>query len=317
MIWTIGGILLFFMFIISTTDWIIKEKELPIYQISVIIHDSSDEYWINYKKGLERAALEYNVDLSFITLYDKNNVTQQIDFIQREEFDGADAVVLATANSFEVHKQLERMSSKLPIIAVRTDIPSNKVVHRVLVNNFALGKQLGELVTNNHDHSKTIYIYGETHESESMIEQYHGLISVLEERGYSYRMFEKDLSIPYEKIIDGIFVPNKKDVVCVALSPDTMVELIYLIQAKSDYKTSILGLYGVGYTDQILYAMEEGMVDAIVMYNNYTEGYLSILYAVEYIMYGKQEMEHEFDIFTITSKDVGNPLYEKMLFPIY
>ena len=54
--WAAGAICLVFLFLLSSTDWIIAEKEREVYQISVIVEDSNDEYYVNFKKGMDKAA---------------------------------------------------------------------------------------------------------------------------------------------------------------------------------------------------------------------------------------------------------------------
>lgn len=41
--------------------------------MSLIISDTSDDDYVNFRKGVDQAAVEYNVDVSFITLYEKDN----------------------------------------------------------------------------------------------------------------------------------------------------------------------------------------------------------------------------------------------------
>ena len=73
MLWIFYGLILVLLFLLSSTDLIIKEKETQVYVISVIIEDSSDDNYVNFRKGMDRAAIDLNADVSFITLYDKGN----------------------------------------------------------------------------------------------------------------------------------------------------------------------------------------------------------------------------------------------------
>ena len=65
---------LILLYLLSSTDWIIKGKRggglpgVPDYQRYF------DDDYVNFRKGVDRAAVEYNVDVSFITLYEKDNL---------------------------------------------------------------------------------------------------------------------------------------------------------------------------------------------------------------------------------------------------
>ena len=88
-LWILYGMVLAVLFLLSSTDLIIKEEAAEVYPVSVIIGDTSDENYVNFRKGMERAAIELNGDVSFITLYEKGSAVQQRELILRELADGA------------------------------------------------------------------------------------------------------------------------------------------------------------------------------------------------------------------------------------
>ena len=57
LIWLLFGVVLVFLFLLSSTDLIIKEEERRIYPISVIVEDTSDASYVNFRKGMDRAAV--------------------------------------------------------------------------------------------------------------------------------------------------------------------------------------------------------------------------------------------------------------------
>ena len=59
-LWILYGLVLVILFLVSSTDLIIKEETAKIYPISVVIGDVSDENYVNFRKGMERAAMEFN-----------------------------------------------------------------------------------------------------------------------------------------------------------------------------------------------------------------------------------------------------------------
>ena len=88
-LWGILCVGLILLYLLSSTDWIIKEKEVEVYPVSLIISDTSDDDYVNFRKGVDQAAVEYNVDVSFITLYEKDNLAQQMELVRREAAAGA------------------------------------------------------------------------------------------------------------------------------------------------------------------------------------------------------------------------------------
>ena len=76
-LWCIWAGILVLLFLMSSTDLIIKEKEIEVYPVSVIIDGDNDDYYVNLKKGMEQAAVEFHGDVSFITLYADHDQAQQ------------------------------------------------------------------------------------------------------------------------------------------------------------------------------------------------------------------------------------------------
>ena len=93
-LWGFFAGILVFLYLLSSTDLIIKEKKTEIYPVSIVIGDTTDDYYVNFRKGVEQAADDYNVDISFITLFEKEDADSQMELVKREIEDGALAVIL-------------------------------------------------------------------------------------------------------------------------------------------------------------------------------------------------------------------------------
>ena len=48
-LWCIWAGILVLLFLMSSTDLIIKEKEIEVYPVSVIIDGDNDDYYVNFK----------------------------------------------------------------------------------------------------------------------------------------------------------------------------------------------------------------------------------------------------------------------------
>ena len=57
-LWILYGTVLLVLFLLSSTDLIIKEKEGEIYSVSVVVEKTADDDYVNFRKGAERAAID-------------------------------------------------------------------------------------------------------------------------------------------------------------------------------------------------------------------------------------------------------------------
>jgi ribose transport system substrate-binding protein len=74
------------------------EKEAAIFQVSIIINDENDDYWENFSKGVDSAAVDYNVDVHFVTLLGGVSAESQIYYLEREIRNNADAIVISAVD---------------------------------------------------------------------------------------------------------------------------------------------------------------------------------------------------------------------------
>ncbi|MEF9954829.1 MAG: substrate-binding domain-containing protein, partial [Clostridium sp.] len=134
--------ILVLLFLMSSTNLIIKEKKNEIYQVSVIVEDSKDDYYVNLKKGMDQAGVEHNIDVNFITLYERNNSEQQKDMLVREIDAGAQAIILSPVDYIKMASVLENMTVDIPIIILNNEeLAGNKVMANVSMDYFAGGQK--------------------------------------------------------------------------------------------------------------------------------------------------------------------------------
>lgn len=88
LLWMLFVPLLILLYLLSSTDLLIQERTKEVYPVSVILDCVTDEAYTNFKKGMDRAAIELNAEVSLITLYEEGNAAQQLDRMLREQQDG-------------------------------------------------------------------------------------------------------------------------------------------------------------------------------------------------------------------------------------
>ena len=116
MMWAAFAVVLVFLYLLSSTDLIIKEKKVEIYPVSIIVGDTTDDYYGSFRKGVEQAADEYNVDVSFITLFERGDAAYQMELVKREIDDGAGVVILEPADPLKCVQLSDETAFGSPLI---------------------------------------------------------------------------------------------------------------------------------------------------------------------------------------------------------
>ena len=305
------------LYLMSSTDLIIHEKKVEIYPISVIVADPSDEDHEKLRKGMDRAAQELHVDLSFITLYERNDQEQQISLILREISDGAKAVIVAPAKPSEAIAQLDYVVLNSPLVILGERFPLTQATTGIAVDHREVGKLLGEAVRENSP-DIPVYLLTEGLECGYAREIFDGIGQALEGLGYQIRVHVLQAEDDHRRLIEGMVYPHRQQAVLVALDEKSLEKAAEVLAASSVYRQQIAGLYGIGGTNRVLNYLDQGIIKGLVVHNWFDEGYLSVEKAVEAIQEGGgiKEQQIVMEAFYITREELRDTRYEKMLYPI-
>lgn len=314
--WCGYALILVFLFLLSSTNLILKEKEQEIYPVSVIIDDVNDEYYANFRTGMDMAAENYHVDVNFITLYADNDQEQQLELLRREVRDGARAVVLAPVNENSVVMALEELPSGCPIVLLGSSTGNSSVACSISPDMQALGKQLAGQIVLKENPQVPVCLLTEGLVYSGNRELYDGLSSVLEEHGFSIRLVQKADEDTYRRVIEETVYPESSRILLVAMDPEALHDAADIISGSSVYREHVEALYGVGSTVAILNRLDEGVIDGLITYNQFDEGYLGIERAVEAIQGTAPGRREEMEAYYIEAEDLQEGTYEKLLYPM-
>lgn len=316
LLWSFMALLLVVLFLLSSTDLIIKEKKTDIYPVSIIISDTSDEYYANFRKGVDKAAEEYNVDVSFITLFEKGDDIQQMELLKREMDDGAAAVILAPAKPEACAKALDNMVLNSPVVVLGNLFPNELVRSSVSLNYEDEGKKLGQAIASEHSTSLPVWIFTEGLDYGYNREVYDGLTAVLKASGFSVGLYEKKEIETFRKVIEGTVYPDSKEAIIAAIDVESLDEAATIIAGSLVYGNYIAGLYGVGSTTKLLKQLDNGVIKGLMANNQFDAGYTSIEKAVDALHKRQERDQIILESYYINKSNLRESKLEKILYPI-
>lgn len=316
LLWSFMALLLVVLFLLSSTDLIIKEKKTDIYPVSIIISDTSDEYYANFRKGVDKAAEEYNVDVSFITLFEKGDDIQQMELLKREMDDGAAAVILAPAKPEACAKALDDMVLNSPVVVLGNLFPNELVRSSVSLNYEDEGKKLGQAIASEHSTSLPVWIFTQGLDYGYNREVYDGLTAVLKASGFSVGLYEKKEIETFRKVIEGTVYPDSKEAIIAAIDVESLDEAATIIAGSPVYGNYIAGLYGVGSTTKLLKQLDNGVIKGLMANNQFDAGYTSIEKAVDALHKRQERDQIILESYYINKSNLRESKLEKILYPI-
>lgn len=307
-------IFLIVLFLMCSTDLIIREPEKEVYQIAVIIEDVRDDNYSNFRKGMDQAAIEYNADVHFITLYEKLDAAQQMELINREEQDGADALIVVPVDEKSVLEAVNRKQISIPVVLLGTEAAEEKTAGMILINYREMGELLAEKMKERIPDDCQILLLEEAGWQSYMSRNFlEGAAAKLKEAGYSCRITEMGEGERYT--INFETLPDRKTVL-LAGDPETLSKASDILAGDSVPSDRIAGLYGRGTTQSVLYDLDQGFITGICVTDEFSRGYFSVSRAIEALEKKSGQEPLVMDSYYIEKEDLREPEYEKILFPM-
>lgn len=315
MIWLLFGCVLAVLFLASSTDLIIVERKSEIYQIAVIIEDARDDNYVNFKKGMEQAAIALNADVSFITLYDARSSSQQMDMILREQQDGSKAIVVSPVQEGDLLDMLEQNQIRVPLVVLNSERTDNKIATAISPDYYAMGQMLGREIIAEHSLACPVYLLCQYELTGSSELFYSGVNGVFSDYGYPTKLFIKPQEADFASILPANAAADN-GIIVVALDQESLVETAGAINENIVPERSISGLYGRGNGINILNYLDRGIISGLCITDDFSAGYFSVQYAVEAITKKNERGLVTLDSYYVRREDIRKPEYEKMLYPI-
>ncbi len=299
------------LFLMCSTDLIIREPERQIYQIAVIIEDVRSDNYSNFRKGMDLAAAELNADVQLITLYEKLDVKEQMDLMDREQQDGTDALIVVPVEE----EQVSARQMTIPVILMRAGVAEAAGAGNVIVDYEKMGEQLAREILKEQPADVPVYVLTDPAGQSDMDRLFlKGSDAVFQEAGRSVQRILRGEEERFYTMLEQPGAEAKK-VVILAENQDILTEAAGVVAGSEAVADAVGGLYGRGTTMAILNYLDRGVITGICVTDEFSVGYYSVREAVR-ALEGAGSVPTVMESYYIDKKDLRDPAFEKMLFPI-
>ncbi len=299
------------LFLMCSTDLIIREPERQIYQIAVIIEDVRSDNYSNFRKGMDLAAAELNADVQLITLYEKLDVKEQMDLMDREQQDGTDALIVVPVEE----EQVSAKQMTIPVILMRAGVAEAAGAGNVIVDYEKMGEQLAREILKEQPADVPVYVLTDPAGQSDMDRLFlKGSDAVFQEAGRSVQRIVRGEEERFYTMLEQPGAEAQK-VVILAENQDILTEAAGVMAGSEAVADAVGGLYGRGTTMAILNYLDRGVITGICVTDEFSVGYYSVREAVR-ALEGAGSVPTVMESYYIDKKDLRDPAFEKMLFPI-
>lgn len=268
-----------------------------VYHVTVLTDGSDENYWKSFRKGVEQAAKENNVDVRYVTRYDGDPAVAQMNALRLAWQEETDGVVVVPVDGDALALALMEAPQQLGVTVTGTTVVTAHTASTVTADNRAMGMRLADAVAGSGVKACTVFVPYRA--GTAVSQRYEGLSDRLAELGISHgRVETADVS-------RELLAP---DYALVALEPATTEALCLAPGAAGR-------VYGVGTSNRLLRALEEGEAAALVVQSDYAAGYISLLRTIEGLK-GRPERDVVLDSYTVNKDNMFTEPLVQLLFPI-
>lgn len=296
-------------------DQLTEKKNSDPYEISVIIRGKNTESWTTIKQGIDQAAKDFNCDVSFVTLSSENNTKEQIQLMQREIANGADAIVVAPVNTADLEQPVQSAAKSVPVVAMESTVTSIPSLPYVSCDNYRLGTAIaGKLLANDRS-VRRVAVLRNSMDCSNIKQRYQGVLSVLQPTGdrIEYWSIPDDPQEAYDTA-RGI-LQNTSALTIVALDGATLEAVAKAERDLLRTGSRQVEIYGLGRTDTVVSLLESGIINSLGVENEFNIGYLSIQTAVNRITHTETSAKTQVNFTIVDKTNMYNSDNQRLLFP--
>jgi ribose transport system substrate-binding protein len=251
----------------------------------MVVKMNKGYYWNTVKMGAEVAAKEFNVELTFVGPESEKDIKGQIGMVDDSIARQVDAIILAASDYMKLAQVTDRAAfHKIPVISMDSEVASARITSYVGTNNYEAGqkaaKRLIELIGQRGSVGVVSFVEG----AKNADERAEGL------KDYIARY-------PDIRLVDIVYCGSDEQLAArltskmVQENPDLrgIISLNEVASIGVAQEVQRLGLQDqvklitFDSPPAVIEMLQEGIVQAMVIQNPFSNGYLAIQHAVEAI----------------------------------
>ena len=295
----------------SAVNLLKEEDKKPMYRVSVVVEDSGSERWTAFRLGIDQAAREYGMDVTFAATGEFETTEDQKNLIGQEIQSGTQALILSVFDSEEAGALLEGIPSGMQVVLAETDgiRPEGPDLAAVTAPGRDMGRDLGKMLLGAGIEEPSVAVITRKRERYLEKELVEGLTETIEAAGGSLLVISEG-----EEDLDALVSwARTRDLI--AVLDDSLLVRTAAVMEERGYKKG--KLYGTGCSPSAVSLLDRGIISGMVIPNEFTMGYQSMAQLSRRMSKDLPALSDiQVGYACVKTENVHDPDMEKLLFPL-
>lgn len=288
-----------------------SRKGTELVEVSVVLRQTDTALWSTARQGMEQAAADLGAELRILTPETADSARDQADLLQREVAGGAGAVVLVPADTDALGDVVKDLSTQVPVVTMETDMTDWGACAFVGMDNAAVGRALGQAALNGAAAAETVLLIDRAGGQNGVDARLEAAARELEQADRVVRTCAVGPDEDLGEVLAAA-VEREQPALLLAFDAGTLEQAAAAVEQLTQPPL----LYGVGATNTIAYALEQGWITAIAAQNEFAAGYLAVEAAVEASRKVPRTAVEPMEFSIVRKEIMYDPANQKLLFPV-
>ncbi len=281
--------------------------------VSLIVYGEDTERWENLRDGAALVCEEKNSGLSLLTTLSEEDVSEQIEIIDREIENGADALIIAPCSSQDIRDHIERKNPGIPVVFVEEVLSLDGSLSCITPDDYNMGHELGENLVENESGIVTVAVISDEPKKDSVSLREKGFLDAIEGKvGKLITWSDTDNRMGSDKrtFIQKALVSEATDVI-VSFDNTTTDALIDALSNLNEERR----IYSVSTSNKALYNLYSRKIITLAYPNEYAMGYLAAMNVLDRPYADKMYRDKEIEYRIVRKEDMYDEDNQTLLFP--
>ncbi|MCR5358010.1 MAG: substrate-binding domain-containing protein [Lachnospiraceae bacterium] len=284
--------------------------------ISFIVYGDDNERWENMRQGAGLVCGENDADITLVTMLTEDDVNEQIEIIEREISNGADALIIAACDSGAIREYINSRKARIPVVFVEASQSTGLALNDVpdfCPDDYRMGYELGETLVENESDIVTVAVISGNTKRDSVAMREKGLKDAItgkvgKELSWTGSRFGK--STQTRVFIQRALVSEATDVI-VTLDNTTTDALLDAMENLNQSSK----VYAISTSNKAVYYLNGTTIKALGFPDEFSMGYLAAMYVLDRSKARNTYAGKEIEYRIVRKEDMYDADNQTLLFP--
>lgn len=248
------------------------------HRIAVIVKSTQTAFWQSVRAGVNAAAREYNLEVSFDGPVSEDDADMQNQIIQQAVADEVEAIVFSAIDYHASVEEIDRAAEKgIKIVVIDSDVASEQVAVRIGTDNYAAGQQAAQALLAYGDAPLRVGVVGFNVHTKNGQQRQNGFLDELAEdnRAEVTEIVNcaSDEAVVYEQT--AALLRRHPEINALAAFNEITTLGVGRAIAEGGYEDTV-EVVGFDNNTKSVSMMENGVIDTLIVQNPFAIGYIGV-----------------------------------------